>query len=127
MNNAKREALEKAGFKIGTVQEFLGLSDWENQLVQLKARLSKTVRKLREEQNLTQQQVAAMLRSSQSRIAKCEAGEAEVSIDLLVRYLFAVGGSLKDLETPETSTKPARKKARARGGESSTRKKPARV
>src|SRR4051812_987983 len=105
MNSAKRAALEKAGFKIGTVQEFLGLSDWENEFVRLKARLSQTVRKLRKAQNLTQQQVATKLKSSQSRIAKSEAGEAEVSLDLLFRYLFAVGGNLKDLEATETTPK----------------------
>lgn len=33
----------------------------------------------------------------QSRVAKLEAGSADVSLDLLIRSLFAVGGKLADL------------------------------
>lgn len=98
MNKAKREALNRAGFRVGTVQDFLGLSDWEAKLVELKYRLSRTVKQLREAHGLTQQAVATKIASSQSRVAKIEAGSADVSLDLLVRYLYAVGGQLRGLE-----------------------------
>lgn len=104
MNKAKREALEQAGFQICTVQEFLGLSDWENRLVQLKVMLSKTVKRYREAQHLTQKDIAVRIKSSQSRIAKIEAGVDDVSLDLQFRYLFAVGGKLEDLEMDRSAT-----------------------
>ena len=55
------------------------------------------MRARREQQHLTQEQVAKKLKSSQSRVAKLEAGSADVSLDLMFRGLFALGGTLKDL------------------------------
>ena len=60
-------------------------------------RLSQAVRRRRESQNLTQQQLAARMKSSQSRVAKLETGAANVSLDLLFRGLFAAGGDLNDV------------------------------
>src|SRR4030042_1473743 len=51
----------------------------------------------RKEKSLTQQQLARLLRSSQSRIAKMEAGDPSVSLDLLVRSLLILGESGKSL------------------------------
>jgi hypothetical protein len=41
--------------------------------------------------------VAKLGRSSQSRVAKMETGDATVSLDLLVRSLLAIGASPKDI------------------------------
>ncbi len=54
-------------------------------------RLSDGLRRVRELQRLTQTQLAKKLSSSQSRVAKMEAGDRSVSLDLLVRSLFALG------------------------------------
>ena len=35
--------------------------------------------------------------TSQSRVAKMEAGEASISLDLLIRSLFALGATNRDL------------------------------
>ena len=59
--------------------------------------VSNAIRRLREEQGLTQRQLAAKLKSSQSRVAKIEVGSVEVSLDLLFRTLFTLGGRLTDL------------------------------
>jgi len=40
---------------------------------------------------------AALLKTSQSRLARMEAGEPSVSLDLLVRGLLALGATWKDL------------------------------
>jgi len=40
---------------------------------------------------------AALLKTSQSRLARMEAGDPSVSLDLLVRGLFALGVSPRDL------------------------------
>lgn len=101
MNAAKREALKNAGFQIGAVQDFLGLEDWENRLVELKYRLTKQAKSLREVHGLTQQNVARKIQSSQSRVAKIEAGSEDVSLDLLIRYFYAVGGRLGELGESE--------------------------
>ncbi|MEX2495998.1 MAG: helix-turn-helix transcriptional regulator [Woeseia sp.] len=46
---------------------------------------------------LTQAELARAIRSSQSRVAKMEAGDPTVSIDLLVKSLLALGVSKKEL------------------------------
>jgi len=97
MNNAKRKRLEKKGWKVGTAQEFLNLSPEEVAYVELKLALSKNFLEYRKDKKLTQEQVARLLKSSQSRIAKMEAGDPSVSIDLLVRSLLALGASKKHL------------------------------
>lgn len=98
MKPAKRRALERAGFRFGDAADFLGLSDEERRLVELRLSVSRAVRRLREKRRLTQQELARKLGSSQSRVAKLETGAADVSLDLLFRGLFAVGGKLTDIE-----------------------------
>ena len=97
MNKAKRKALEAAGFVFEDAEDFLELTTEERHLVELRLAVSRAVRARREQQHLTQEQVAKKLKSSQSRVAKMEAGAADVSLDLLFRGLFALGGSLNDL------------------------------
>ena len=97
MDRKKQNALEAAGFRIGDAEDFLGLTQEERRLVELRVAVSRAVRRLRERKHLTQQQLAAKLKSSQSRVAKIEAASADVSLDLLFRGLFAVGGKLDDL------------------------------
>jgi transcriptional regulator with XRE-family HTH domain len=46
---------------------------------------------------LTQEQLAKLMSSSQSRVAKMEAGDPSVSLDLLIRSLLTLGASEKDL------------------------------
>jgi DNA-binding XRE family transcriptional regulator len=97
MDRAKQEALESAGFRVGDAGDFLGLTDEERRIVDLRLKLSRAVRRLRTEKNLTQEELASRLGSSQSRVAKIESGSSNVSIDLMFRGLFAVGGDLSDL------------------------------
>jgi DNA-binding XRE family transcriptional regulator len=97
MHPEKRRRLEQAGWKVGTVQDFLGLSDAEVSLINLqlalKAQLVATRRKL----GLSQQEVAMRLGSSQSRVAKMEAGDPSVSLDLLIRALLVLGVTQREL------------------------------
>lgn len=97
MDNRKRKALESAGFRIGDAEDLLGLTEEERRLVELRLDVSRAVRRLRQKRRLTQNQLAAKLGSSQSRVAKLEAGAGDVSLDLLFRSLFAVGGQLRDI------------------------------
>jgi transcriptional regulator with XRE-family HTH domain len=64
----------------------------------------------RQQRKLTQGELGKLLRSSQSRIAKMEAGDPSVSLDLLMRSLLALGTSREDLahmiapQEPTTAT-----------------------
>ncbi len=97
MNKAKRKRLERKGWKIGGADEFLGLSPEESEYIELKLELSRSLRERREAQKLTQTDLAEQLGSSQSRVAKMEAGDPSVSIDLLIRSLFSLGATKRDL------------------------------
>jgi len=46
---------------------------------------------------LTQGELARRLKSSQSRVAKMEAGDKSVSVDLLVKALFSLGAKPRDV------------------------------
>jgi predicted transcriptional regulator len=97
MQKSKHAKLVKAGWKVGTAAEFLGLTPDEIALVEMKLALADSLRSLRHERRLTQTQVAEILESSQSRVAKMEAADATVSLDLLVRSLLVLGKTRRDL------------------------------
>jgi predicted XRE-type DNA-binding protein len=97
MDKAKRERLEQAGWKVSSTEEFLGLSAEESAYIEVRLRLSEELRRLRMARQMTQAQVARMIASSQSRVAKAEAADQSVSLDLLIRSLLAMGASDRDL------------------------------
>ena len=97
MNKEKQKKLEKKGWGFGSAKEFLGLSDEESAYIELKIKLSSNLRKLRKEQKITQVELAKILKSSQSRVAKIETGDPSVSLDLIIRSLLALGTSRKDI------------------------------
>ena len=97
MKTEKKRRLAAAGWKETTVQEFLNLSDSDVQYIEMKLALSRLLRLVRERRRLTQTKAAVLLKTSQSRLARMEAGDPSVSLDLLVRGVFAVGASPKDL------------------------------
>jgi len=98
MDNSKRIRLEKAGWKVGSAEEFLGLSPEESAYLELKSNLARAFSEKRKSLGLSQVAVARKLKSSQSRVAKMEAGDPSVSIDLLVKSLFALGETVKELQ-----------------------------
>ncbi|HKZ43324.1 MAG TPA: helix-turn-helix domain-containing protein [Candidatus Hodarchaeales archaeon] len=97
MKPAKKKKLEAKGWKVGTVAEFLQLSPEEAAYLEMKLALSKNLQERRKNKSLTQKELACLLKSSQSRIAKMEAGDPSVSLDLLVRSLLMLGESRKSL------------------------------
>ena len=97
MNKEKRERLEAQGWRVGSTAEFLDLSPEEMAYIELRLRLSEAVRELRGKRQLTQAQLAKKLQSSQSRIAKLEAADESVSLDLLIRSFLALGATSRDL------------------------------
>jgi DNA-binding XRE family transcriptional regulator len=97
VDRAKKAKLAKKGWKAGSAAEFLGLSAEEIAYVEMKLALSEKLKEKRILNKMTQADLARITNSSQSRIAKMEAGDPTVSIDLLVKSLFALGVSRKEL------------------------------
>ena len=97
MKKAKQKKLEAKGWKIGSAAEFLGLSPQEIALIEMKLSLSRSLKQRRTKKRLSQEALAKLIQSSQSRVAKMEAGDSSVSIDLLIKSLLALGASQKDV------------------------------
>jgi transcriptional regulator with XRE-family HTH domain len=112
MDRNKRKALESAGFRVGDAADFLGLTEEEAKLVDLRVRMSQLIRQRREAQHLSQRQVAAKLKTSQPRIAKIEAAAADVSLDQMFRSLHVLGGSIDDLVSRRGAGSSKKKSAR---------------
>ncbi len=107
MREEKRRRLEAKGWKVGSTREFLGLADEEAAYVELRLRLAESLRERRRRRRLTQAQLARLLKSSQSRVAKMEAGDPSVSLDLLIRSLLALGTSNLELSRIISARTPA--------------------
>lgn len=97
MESSKRKRLEKGGWRVGSADDFLDLSPEEARVVELRLALADCLREVRTKKRLTQSAVAKKLQSSQSRIAKMEAGDQSVSLDLLLRSLFTLGVTKREL------------------------------
>ena len=106
MRDEKRRRLEARGWKVGTTQEFLELTAEEAAYVELKVRLAIGLREWRRRRKLTQGELAKRLQSSQSRIAKMEAGDPTVSLDLLIRSLLILGASRRELSRIMSARSP---------------------
>lgn len=107
MDRNKQRRLKGAGWRVGSAAEFLELTPIEEQLVDMKLALSAKLRKARERHHLTQTDLAKRIGSSQSRVAKMEAGDPGVSLDLLVQGLLAAGASRRDIATALSPRKRA--------------------
>jgi hypothetical protein len=99
VKKTKRAGLEAHGWRVGSVAEFLELSAAEAAFIETKLALSRTLRDRRTAEGLSQAALAKRLRSSQSRVAKMEAADPTVSVDLLLRALYALGARPRDVAT----------------------------
>jgi len=93
MRSEKKARLQKAGWKVGSAEDFLDLRPEEREFIDLKLQLSDALRKTRLDAHLTQADVARRLHSSQSRVAKMESADSSVTLDLLVRSLLVLGAN----------------------------------
>jgi predicted XRE-type DNA-binding protein len=97
MKPSKQKKLEAKGWRVSSAADFLELSPEEEAYLEMKMALSLRFKEIRTRKRMSQTTVAKMLKSSQSRVAKMEAGDPSVSIDLLVRSLFILGESQNGL------------------------------
>jgi DNA-binding XRE family transcriptional regulator len=91
MNPSKRRRLEAKGWKFGSAKEFANLTDEDVEYIELHLSLAALLKTRRQSLGYTQTEVAGLISSSQSRVAKMEAGDPTVSVDLLIRALLALG------------------------------------
>jgi len=97
MDQRKRKKLEAKGWAVGSAEEFLELTPEETRYIELKLALSASLKAERVKQGITQVELAKMMGSSQSRIAKMEAGDPTVSVDLLLKALLSLGVTKKQI------------------------------
>ncbi len=97
MRENKRKKLESRGWKLGNAKDILGLSNQEEMYIELRLKLAEGLKARRRASGVTQVNLAKTLKSSQSRVAKMEAGDPTVSLDLLVKSILALGASNRDL------------------------------
>ena len=97
MNSDKKKRLEAAGWRVGNVPDFLNMTQEEAAYVELKLNLAGTLEARRKAEGLTQAELAKRLKSSQSRVAFMEKADPTVSVDLILRGLFALGVTRKEL------------------------------
>ena len=97
MRESKKKRLEAKGWRVGGTVEFLNLSSEEAAYVEIKINLASMLREWRARRQLTQGDLARLVKSSQSRVAKMEAGDPSVSLDLLIRTLLALGASSREI------------------------------
>ena len=97
MKSDIQKRLERAGWRVGDAGDFLDLSEDERRFVEMKLALATGVRQFRERRGWTQTALARHLHSSQSRVAKIEAADRTVSLDLLVRALLALGATRQEV------------------------------
>ena len=97
MDAKKKKKLEAHGWKVGSARDFLNMSNEEMALIEIKISLGGTLQHRRKQKKMTQSQLAKLLHSSQSRVAKMETGDPSVSLDLLVKSLFSLGLSKNEL------------------------------
>jgi len=94
---SKRKRLERHGWRVSDTREFLELTSEENAIIEMRLDLAKRLRSVREESGVSQHELARRIGSSQSRVAKMEAGDSSVSIELLMRALLRLGATRRQL------------------------------
>jgi predicted transcriptional regulator len=95
MNVKKRKALEKAGWQFGDVQDLLELSDADMAIVEARANLARALRKMRKRLRVSQEELAARIGSSQSRVSSAESGQG--TVEQIIRCLVALGADRKKI------------------------------
>ena len=97
MDDAEAAKTRSKGWRFGSAADFLGLTPAEEAYIDLRIRLAAGLRALRLKKRISQTELARMVGSSQSRVAKMETRIPTVSLDLVVNSLLALGASRADL------------------------------
>ncbi len=107
MDPKKKAKLEAAGWKVGDYGDFLGLTPAEREVVELRVKLARSIRTLRVKAGLTQKEFAVQMGTTQPRVVKIERADTDVSMDVLVRGVYTLGG---EVITVDDAAKPTRRR-----------------
>ena len=112
MNKTLEKALKAAGWTVGDASDFLGMSDEQRQLLDLRMEMARAIRTRRGEMKLSQKNLADRLKSTQSRVSLIEAADPDVSLDQLAKALIALGGKIRvEADEPFRPTKARNRSA----------------
>lgn len=98
MDKTRKEKIEAAGGELTTVADLLELTAEEIALIELKLALAKKLKETRLSTEKSQTELAQVIGSSQSRVAKMEKADTSVSLDLLITSLLKAGVSLTEVK-----------------------------
>ena len=108
LNGAKSTTPPKTeGLELGQVvtrAELLGLTPEDEAIVNIRLALYRKLKEARARSGLSQSALAERIGSSQSRIAKAEAGSGEISLDLILRAAIASGADAREIGEAITAT-----------------------
>ena len=97
MDIEKRKRLEAAGWKFGTVEEFLNLSQAESTYIKIRIELHHKLREYMKKKSYTYTQLGKLLNLPKSTIKKIEIGGPGLTIDLMIRSLLEIGVTGKEI------------------------------
>ena len=111
MDSDRRKRLEAAGFTFGSVGQLFGLTEAEEELVEMKVALAEAIRERREEHSLSQADLARLIGTGQARVSKLERASESTSLDTLFRCMLVLGASRQDLANAIARTAPPQEPA----------------
>src|SRR5262245_26622057 len=91
MNERKRLRLERAGWRSGTVQQFLGLTDAAAAYIETSVLLAAALRAVRRRRRMSLGVAARTIGTTTAAVGKLEAGNPSATIDELLGALLALG------------------------------------
>ncbi len=97
MEKTKKNKLEANGWTVGDIDGLLGLDEAEMAIVEMKVALAKALVEKRKRSNVTQVNMAKIIGSSQSRVAKIEKADSSVSLELMIKSFLSLGATKKDI------------------------------
>lgn len=85
------------GHKVGSLAEVLDLSPEDMTWIETRAALARALKSRRAASNLSQDELAARLKTVRNRVSRAESAQRNVSLDFLVRALVATGATKSDI------------------------------
>ena len=93
MDKARINRLEKAGWKMGDFGDAFGLSDEDRAFVQMRLAAAREVDRLREEQGVSQRELARRMGTKQPTVSRMLKEPFSSTFDSLFRALLALGAT----------------------------------
>ncbi len=94
MDAAKKKRLASVGWVETSLEDLLGLTPEEVQLIDLRRSIARAAKDARVRAGLTQADIAKKLNTRQPSVARAEQPGKDVSLDFIVRCLLAAGGTI---------------------------------